>query len=416
MIFTFPYIQTTAVLDLELNLYTFTTMGTTSSPDRQMPEEYHEPRPQLWFSYSTRLGRWVPPARKKPDASAAETATATVTDVDSDGISSSSRQNSPNSEREPGPESKFLLITWNIDALIPHADERMTSALRYLRTLAESPPEPFRKGTPVVIMLQEMLTSDLTLLMLEPWVKERFVMTDLTRSGWVSNYGTVMLIDRGRVGCGANDTTVVPGLEISNAFRVRWESKFGRDGLFVDLVFPPATKKIEEGEGEREGDGKKEGSGRVVRLCNTHLESLACNPPVRPQQASRAAAFLHQKGIHGAIMAGDMNAIQPSDRHIAEDNDLIDAYLALGGQEDHDDGYTWGYQSRQGRRERFGCCRMDKVLYSGGLAMRGLQRIGIDVCIEDDAAREDMKARGMGPWVTDHYGLMVEVEVLGGYQ
>src|SRR5205085_1541671 len=105
-----------------------------------------------------------------------------------------------------------------------------------------------------------------------------------------------------------------------------------------------------------------------LRLCNTHLESLPVRPTtVRSNQLVLCSAQLHAPNIHGGVVAGDFNAIQPFDRTLHVENDLIDAYLTLSGLEDSEDGYTWGYQSSEYSMRRFGPSRMDKVMFCGGV-------------------------------------------------
>jgi tyrosyl-DNA phosphodiesterase 2 len=146
----------------------------------------------------------------------------------------------------------------------------------------------------------------------------------------------------------------------------------GRDGLFVDICLSstPATQPPTR---------KSKDKNQVIRLCNTHLDSLAITPPLRPTQLSTATAYLSHPHIPAGLIAGDTNAISPFDRTLHSANGLVDAYLALGGEEDSEEGYTWGYQSEPGMRERFGCSRMDKILCRGGVGVRGLRRVGVGV-------------------------------------
>jgi hypothetical protein len=197
-------------------------------------------------------------------------------------------------------------------------------------------------------------------------------------------YGTTTLIDR-RLGT-------------ENIFRVPFESKFGRDALFMDLALQ---------------------NGKVLRICNVHLESLTSNPPMRPGQMGRVAGYLHdetsgvRKGVHAGIVVGDMNAIEPFDRSLHTENRLRDAYLELGGKEDMEEGYTWGQNSSVETQEKYGGCRMDKVLYCGGVEVVLMERIGEGVIVEDEAVREEMQKKGLTGFVSDHLGLMVEMRLMG---
>jgi tyrosyl-DNA phosphodiesterase 2 len=271
--------------------------------------------------------------------------------------------------------TNLRVVSWNIDMLIGFAEERMSAALKHLHTLVEST----SREVPVVIFLQEMSQSDMRQIRDASFIQRRFHITDLDERNWLSPlYGTNTLIDR--------------RLSIKSVFRVPWISKFDRDGLFVDLAL--------SGQGE----------GKVLRLCNTHLESLIADPPVRPLQLQAAAQYLHDSSVATGLLAGDLNAIQPFDRTLHCDNNLKDVYLELGGQEDSDDGYTWGYQVPQAVREKFGCSRMDKILFSGAVRPQKFERIGagVKVAVEN---RQQMRDAGEEEWVTDHYGVMVDLQL-----
>ncbi|KAF1935387.1 hypothetical protein EJ02DRAFT_131435 [Clathrospora elynae] len=274
---------------------------------------------------------------------------------------------------------KFIrLVSWNIDMQIPFAEERMSAALHYLnQLLSPTPPE-----VAVVVFLQEMTMSDVQQIRHSPWIKQRLKMTETDTRHWLSPYGTTTLVDR--------------RLCISSVFRVPWISKFGRDGLFVDIALShPQIPHVE---------------GKVLRLCNTHLESLVADPPVRPVQLSAASTYLKKPEVACALIAGDLNAIQPFDRALHWENNLQDMYLELGGAEDSDEGYTWGYQSPELMRYRYGCCRMDKILYRGDLQPKKFERIGMGVKVAEEHMKK-VTEMGQLEWVTDHYGVMGEFEI-----
>lgn len=252
----------------------------------------------------------------------------------------------------------------------------MSAALKYLATLVSTGPS----DQPIVIFLQEIGVSDLAQIQAAPWIRERFYITDTSASNWGSDfYGTTTLVDR--------------RLTIKNVFRVPFDSKFQRDGFFVDVGL--------------------NGSWKVLRLCNVHLESLVADPPLRPGQMALAAKYMHEDIVHASILAGDCNSIQPFDRTIHSDNGLKDAYLELGGKEDSEEGYTWGYQVPEDQLKKFGPSRMDKVMFCGNAKVKNLQRIGVGVKVEDEQMRKEMIQKGMVDYVTDHYGEMAEVEIEG---
>ncbi|KAL4942937.1 hypothetical protein BDV06DRAFT_221696 [Aspergillus oleicola] len=95
------------------------------------------------------------------------------------------------------------------------------------------------------------------------------------------NYGTSILISK--------------RLPITSVFRVHYSlTRMDRDAQFVDVLVGPERKRI--------------------RLCNTHLESMALDPPYRPPQMQVVSQYMHQDGVNAANSAGDFNAIQPVQR------------------------------------------------------------------------------------------------------
>lgn len=279
---------------------------------------------------------------------------------------------------------RLALYAWNIDFMLPYAESRMTIALRTLEDLLNSSASQGSSTTATVIFLQECTAPDLATIAATPWVRERFLLTDMTTDAWASGYyGTTTLVDK--------------RLPLAALFRVHYaKTRMERDGLFVDVVMGS-------------DDDKKQ-----IRLCNTHLESLDQMPPFRPPQVALVARYLKADGVDAGIAAGDFNAIQDFDRALHSDNGLKDAYLERGGQEDSEDGYTWGQQAATSLRDRYGCSRMDKVFYRGAaLELRGFERFGADVQLEDPEEREDVVDLGFDkPWITDHLGVKAEFELV----
>ncbi|KAF3038575.1 hypothetical protein E8E11_007182 [Didymella keratinophila] len=278
------------------------------------------------------------------------------------------------------------LVSWNIDMLIPFGDERMAAALQHLDTIVASTPPDIA----IVIFLQEMTPSDLGLVKSSAWIQDRFHITDTDNSSWLSPYyGTVTLVDT--------------RLSISSVFRVPFLSKFDRDGLFVDIaLFNPKPA------------SSPDASQNLLRLCNVHLESLVANLPIRPHQVSAAAAYLRAPDVACALLAGDLNAIEPFDRTLHSENELQDAYLSLGGREDSEEGYTWGYQVPAAMRQKFGCSRMDKILFCGDMEVRSFERIGVGVKVAEDL-RGEVREAGEEEWVSDHYGVMGDFRIAGNW-
>ncbi|RDW68873.1 endonuclease/exonuclease/phosphatase family protein [Aspergillus mulundensis] len=292
------------------------------------------------------------------------------------------------------PTDKIHLLSWNIDFTTPLAEERMTAALKYLGDLQAEHEKS--DGSPTVIFFQEMVASDLHLINETPWVREKFYMTDLSGGHWRSYYGTTTLIDR--------------RLSPERVFRVPYKlSAMQRDALFVDV-------KVEDS---------------VIRLCNTHLESLASGVSRRPVQLKLASTFMH--GTNGssndntgpskdaislptpqaAILAGDLNAFAPEDAVAPGECNLEDAYLAVGGTEGAEEGFTWGYQSPS----EFAPSRMDKVLFSGRIEPLAFRLMGKGLKIRVDVRNSDEEENDPADdpfediWVTDHFGLVADFRI-----
>ncbi|KAI1413741.1 Endonuclease/exonuclease/phosphatase [Hypoxylon sp. FL1857] len=317
------------------------------SPD-SVPWKLDQPHPQPYYTYNGSKQAWES-AEPKP------------------------RQQANNA---PG-IARLALLSWNIDFMLPFAKERMNAALDHLNGLTSKLPS----STAAVIFLQECLVEDLGTIGEKGWVRDKFNMTDVDDSNWASGYyGTTTLVDR--------------RLDITSCFRVHYEKTgMERDGLFVDVLLGSSQPK-------------------TIRLCNTHLESLALDPPFRPAQMQVVAKYLHADCIGGALAAGDFNAMQPFDRTLHSDNNLKDAYLELGGKEDSDEGYTWGQQAATSLRRMFGCSRMDKVYFTGNLKLHSFERFGADIQVTGKKEVDEIIALGFEkPWITDHLGIVAEVEV-----
>ncbi|KAI1089683.1 Endonuclease/exonuclease/phosphatase [Rostrohypoxylon terebratum] len=279
--------------------------------------------------------------------------------------------------------TRLSLFSWNIDFRIPYARERMTAALDHLESLTRKLPST----TAPVIYLQECIAQDLKTIGGNPWVKEKFYFTDINTSNWANHYGTITLVDR--------------RLSITSCFRVHYEkTRMGRDAFFVDVLL----------------NGNSSGRAKSIRLCNSHLDSLAFEPPFRPAQVQIMAKYMREDGVDGALAAGDFNAIQPLDKTLHLDNGLKDAYLENGGVEDTDEGYTWGQQAATEERNKYGLSRMDKVYFTGDPKLLHFQRFGADVRLNEESLElecEHLVSYGYEkPWITDHLGVVAEVEVV----
>ncbi|ETN36991.1 uncharacterized protein HMPREF1541_07979 [Cyphellophora europaea CBS 101466] len=316
-----------------------------------LPWEREEPVPQPFYSYSPTTQTW-----QAVQPTSTETTSTTQT---------------------TSSNTTFSILSWNIDFMLPSPTPRMAAALSHLHSLLTNIPHP------AIVFLNEMLESDLTLLQATPWVRERYHLTDLDAQHWESGYyGTCMLIPR--------------TLPVTKVFRVHYSATgMERDALFVDVAVLGGA------------------AAKLVRLCTTHLESLVAEPPKRPRQVASAARFLvgeearGEQGLVGGVMGGDFNAIQPFDRTLHVENGLRDAYLEMGGEEDSEEGYTWGQMAPTKQREMFGCSRMDKLFVGGEVEVVGFERFGLGVKVGDEEVERVLREEeGMEEgWVTDHAGV-----------
>ncbi|RYP18047.1 hypothetical protein DL765_004163 [Monosporascus sp. GIB2] len=336
-----------------------------------LPWKADEPWAQPYYSWNTEKGQWQPvesPASRSSDQ--AYSAGITI----------------------------LALYSWNIDYMLPFPEARMNAALAHLEELTSQLPSA--TTTAVVINLQECDPSDLAIIGQKQWIRDRFYVTDVGTTAWASGcYGTTTLVDR-RLG-------------VLSCFRVHYsQTRMERDALFVDVATPAAAA-VSGGH-----HGKKK-----IRLCNTHLESLVVEPPLRPAQMRVVATHMHKAtaadgGFSGAIATGDFNAIQPFDSSLHSDNGLRDAYLELGGQEGCDDGYTWGQQALKALRDRFGCSRMDKAYSCGsGLNLLSFERFGAGVEIDEREREQRDGVLALGsekPWITDHLGIKTVFSLSSG--
>ncbi|KAL2867691.1 endonuclease/exonuclease/phosphatase family protein [Aspergillus lucknowensis] len=306
------------------------------------------------------------------------------------------------------PTPRIHLISWNIDFQAPAEAERMTAALQYLGDLVSEHNRTHSSRT--VILFQEMVSKDLELIQQTAWVQKDFYITDLQPSHWYGRYGTTTLIDR--------------RLSVDRVFRVPYaESRMQRDVLCVDLDMP---------------DPMRERS--TVRVCNTHLESLASGTPRRPVQLKVASEFMHGAGPrarmdnkadnlrpndqntilvpvpHAAILAGDLNAFAPEDASIPQACRLKDAFLVLGGKEKTEEAITWGKQNPDWMT--FPADRLDKVLFCGGVEVLSYRKIGeglkarVSLYNSDDSDGDPDEYEDV--WVTDHFGMVAEFRIFSG--
>ncbi|KAL6715763.1 hypothetical protein ACLMJK_006724 [Lecanora helva] len=253
------------------------------------------------------------------------------------------------------------LFSWNIDCQMFESQARMTRALEYLHELISALPTT----TTTIIHLQEMTSSDLQIIQETDWVQLYYHITDINTQNWLSNYGTITLVDR--------------RLHISNVFRIPYRSDMGRDALFVEIEDSAPT---------------------TLRFCNTHLESLKEGEPLREPQMKLASRYLKDPTVDGGVIAGDFNAIGESDATLHEKSGLKDAFLEGGGEEGSEEGMTWGMHYSMGGK--YPLSRMDKMFFCGKAKVENYEKMGAGIKIDSP---------GRSRFVTDHLGLMADMIV-----
>jgi len=277
--------------------------------------------------------------------------------------------------------TSLTLVTWNVDFSNPHVIPRLTAALGYLEEQLTG--GKGGKPPPCLILLQEIRDGAFDTLLAHPWVREWFMVAPgHPREGWPQDarYGTVTLIAR--------------SVKLTASTCVHFEESWmDRNALVTDVLL-----------------GGAEPGARVLRVINTHLESLPVGTPRRVVQLKAIAELLGQgktePGGVGGIVGGDMNAIAPSDATLPEQNGLLDAWEEKRrregqGLEDKDeDGMTWGYQPPC----QYPPGRLDKILYteSDAFEVRYVRKLGINERVS--------LPEGRGEWVSDHYGLLCQVD------
>lgn len=181
-------------------------------------------------------------------------------------------------------------------------------------------------------------------------------------------------------------------MSVEKVFRVHYEkTNQERDALYVDI---------------------KTANTQCLRICSTHLESLALEPPLRPSQMATAAKWMRK--ADASILGGDLNAIQPFDRTLHSDNGLKDAYIETGGQEDSESGMTWGQMAPIMQRLTYGLSRMDKFMFCGHLKIDHFETFGMDVVVLDEDVARNLVGRGgiEKAWVTDHLGIRADFHIV----
>ncbi|KAL7279183.1 hypothetical protein ACG7TL_007023 [Trametes sanguinea] len=253
--------------------------------------------------------------------------------------------------------AELRLITWNVDFMAQDTAGRLERILSYLQEtqLSHSPP-------PSCVLLQELDVWSLNAVLLNPWVRQHYAVTPPTVNHWQSHYGNATLISR--------------SIPVESAqMLVFSDSTMGRTAIFVDIPLrSPKSNRV-----------------RLVRIANTHLESLPYGAPARRKQLAAIADLLRAESVDAGVVGGDMNMIgDAADQSIHIAAGLEDACLCPDDPAAH----TWGYQPPT----RYSPGRLDRVFYVGtGLHVDAVEVIG-----------KGLRTRN-GRWASDHCGLLTTI-------
>ena len=286
------------------------------------------------------------------------------------------------SARQTHHPSSLTLVTWNIDYNSERVRERMEGVLRHLQRYVFQGKDP----EACCIMLQEVHPDGLKHLIEDEWVREHFLVTPISPSKWpmwdyVNVYGDIY----GNVTLVSRSVIVARASILSFAY-----SRMGRGAVVMDVKLSTAANDSRE---------------VTLRMINTHLESLRDGGIVRPTQLSVLATLLRKKEeVKGGVIAGDMNSMDPSEVTMVLDAGLKDAWTKPNLDPS---GFTWGQQPEN----EYPAARFDKVLYVERKKLYTVdepKRMGVGT-----APIDKYGVPLPDQFVSDHYGLMTSLRVLG---
>ncbi|KAI0708827.1 Endonuclease/exonuclease/phosphatase [Cerioporus squamosus] len=253
------------------------------------------------------------------------------------------------------------LLNWNVDFMAPNPASRVSCILDHLRDVVLS------GSRSTCILLQELKEESFDEILRNDWVREHYAVTPPDLKSWRSYYGVATLVSR--------------DIRALNAQMAQFKNSImGRSALFVDVELSLAGS-----------DDFSSHETRVVRIANTHLESLPSGEKSRPVQLGHIADKLREDGVTGGgVVGGDMNMIGPADE---------DIHVRAGLQDACDDpsALTWGFQPPT----QFPPGRLDRIFFVGDhLAVAPVEVVG-----------KGLKVEGSGEWASDHYGLMTTISL-----
>ncbi|KAL0937446.1 endonuclease exonuclease phosphatase family protein [Colletotrichum truncatum] len=319
------------------------------STDHENPT--YKPIYQSWHEYNHRNSDWEP-------------------------VSDSTNTNAASGpHQQDDRKHEFTLASWNVDAFSPLPNDRLSAILS---SLFDNSPSPD------IIFLQEVCKPMISCILEDQRVRNSWYCSEKDGIGMAGHlFMTVTLISKSRFGPRASFGS------LGKLSRIKYHSRYGRDALCSEVNI------LSSGKHE-----PKQPEYRRIQLINVHLDSLALTPSYRPRQLSVVATLLHEAG-HG-LVAGDFNPVLPEDQTLIEENNLIDAWKAVHGDEP---GYTWGVDGN----EPFPPNRMDRI------AMIGLEPFRMEVMRpgkiplpkaehSPSKASSSIEAEEDVPW-SDHSGL-----------
>ncbi|RPD56911.1 hypothetical protein L226DRAFT_537792 [Lentinus tigrinus ALCF2SS1-7] len=293
--------------------------------------------------------------------------------LDKDGWSAVTTNPNDSSDNTHAPAA-LRLVTWNVDFMAPNAGARVSCILDHLQKVV------LAGSDSSCILLQELKRDSFDEMLRSKWVREHYAVTPPSTESWGGErrYGIATLVSR--------------NIRATNAQMAQFtHSTMGRTALFVDVEM---SLPGDSGDSKDSDSESKELETRVVRIANTHLESLSEGEQERPLQLQIIADALREEGVTGGgLVGGDMNMIMPADQDIHVRAALQDAC-------DDPSAVTWGFQPRK----RYPARRLDRVFYVGDqLEVAPVEVIG-----------KGLKVEGRGPraqWASDHCGLMTTIRL-----
>ncbi|KAJ8088396.1 hypothetical protein PM082_022469 [Marasmius tenuissimus] len=215
-----------------------------------------------------------------------------------------------------------------------------------------------------VVLLQEVHSSMLEVLQSSLWVRDNFYVAPLNNFKWPSphTYGNVTLVYR--------------SLQVEQTFLLEYRLSPGSRSAIVINV--------------------KLHSDRVLRIINTHLESIPDRANLREEQLAMCVRYCRGEGIDDAIIGGDLHAMDWNSEELV----MEDAFH-LQPLERPEVGHTWGYQCTNEQDKQLPKGRLDKIIYT--------PRRGFFVT-KPKVVGKGIRDVG-GRFISDHYGLVADIHI-----